>query len=61
MKVINNFLNIEIANKIYSNLVSKFRLSEYRSHCFYDTDKDDPEVYKFIFCQLGATSKGKPK
>jgi len=49
MKVINNFLDIEIANKIYANLVNKFKLGEYRSHCFYDTEKDDPEVYKFIF------------
>ena len=48
MKVINNFLDIEIANKIYANLVNKFKLDEYRSHCFYDSDKDDPEIRKFI-------------
>jgi hypothetical protein len=48
MKTIDNFLDIEIANKIYANLVKKFRLSEYRSHCFYDSNKDDPSVCGFI-------------
>jgi len=49
MKTIDNFLDIEIANKIYANFVKKFKLKDYRSHCFYDSDRDNPEIYKFIF------------
>ena len=49
MKVINNFLETEIANKIYANLIKRFDLDTYRSHCFYDSSKDDPGIYKFIF------------
>jgi hypothetical protein len=48
MKITDNFLDIEIANKIYANLVKKFNLDKYRSHCFYDSDKDDPSVCDFI-------------
>jgi hypothetical protein len=49
MKTTNNFLEIDLANKIYANFVKKFDLSNYRSHCFYDSEKDDPEIHKFIF------------
>jgi len=46
MKVIDDYIDAELAKDIYRQLVRKFHLKDYRSLCLYDSNKDLNDSFK---------------